>query len=152
METAQLPFHEQQSHNLFDIGIGQVMSEINQGIRLTSQFAGKEERLPPVANCSGIKVRLKRFVLHKDFPVVRQCFVNFLQAFQRVFKSTSEIQLSGETRSVSQPYGERFGSQFDTVLDHVDIMVDSLLADSLIYVLHRPELVAKRLSRLVLKR
>src|SRR5690606_41325411 len=48
MKTAQFSFVDQNAYDLFQIGIGQVMSQINQYVGLFAQFGAEQVRRSPV--------------------------------------------------------------------------------------------------------
>src|SRR5690606_24537802 len=88
MKTAQFSFVDQNAYDLFQIGIGQVMSQINQYVGLFAQFGAEQVRRSPVLDYGRIKVGFIRFIFHQKLPVFGQGFVNCLEA--RSEEHTSE--------------------------------------------------------------
>src|SRR6185436_11222298 len=101
MKTTKFLFHQQKRNDLFNICIRQMMSQVNQGKSFISQLMCIKERLSPITNRHGVKVRFKGFVFNKDFPIIGKSSIYFLQAFQCILKCFPEIQLPWKIGTVT---------------------------------------------------
>src|SRR5688572_17540342 len=126
MKATKLAFHQKQGDDLLDIGVWQMVTKVYECKSFGTEFVCIQQGLSPVTHCHRIEIGLKRLVFYKHFPVTGKRGVNFLETFQRALKGLSEIQLSRKGRSIRQPHRYGFRSELFPVINHFEVVVDSL--------------------------
>jgi hypothetical protein len=64
-------------HDLFDVGVGQVVTQIHQNLRFFAQKLAKRIRSTPIGDNHGVKIRFIRLILDKHGPVFGQGGIDF---------------------------------------------------------------------------
>jgi len=69
MKTAESPEVHQPRHNLFNVGIGQVMAQIYQNLRFLAQVLAKRPRCTPIPGDHRIEIWFVWFVFYQHRPL-----------------------------------------------------------------------------------
>ena len=151
VETTQATKMHEATYNLLNVGIGQMVPQIDQYLRIFTHGLAQRVGGAPVRDDHGVKIGLVRFVLDEHGPIIGHGTVNVGKGFGGALVSAAQVVLSGEIGTIGEPDGQHFGIQLFAVLYTLDVVVNGLLADDSFRVAKGAEFIAIRLVFLVLK-
>ena len=101
------PDHREARHDLLDVGVRQVMAEVDEALGPVAGALREQQRRAPVVVHRRVERRLVGLVLGVQLPVVGQVGVDLAQPFEHPLELAAEAGLPGVVHAVGQPHGQR---------------------------------------------
>ena len=136
--------HGEARHHLLDVGVGQVVAEVDQALGPVAGALGQQQRRAPVVVHRRVERRLVGLVLGVHRPVAGQVGVDLPQPGEHPLELAPEAGLARVVHAVAQPHGQRPRPQLEAEVDHVVVVLDRRPAGALVDVGQAAELVGHR--------
>ena len=141
MEAAQPAHHREPRHHLLDVGVGQVVAEVDEALDPVTGAPRQEQRRAPVVVDRRVEGRLVGLVLGVHLPVLGHVGVDLLEPFKDPLELAPEAGLARVVHAVGQPHRHGPRTQLDAEVDHVVVVLDGRAPGAVVDVRQAAELV-----------